>query len=121
MSWTEARDACVGQNAKLAEVKNAAENTFIKNTFGGDDWLGISRCYTDSTCLASTFGEAPWTNWESGNKPAIPPAQDYHDLRALIQSNGKWADEPKSAKHTYICEKSGNINGIHDQTIFITL
>ena len=121
MSWTEARDACVSQNAKLAEVKNAPENTFIKNTFGGDDWLGISRCYTDSTCLASTFGEAPWTNWESGNKPAIPPARDYNDLRALIQSNGKWADESKSAKHTYICEKSGNINGIHDQTIFITL
>ena len=108
-SWEEARRACVGQNAKLAEPISEAENTFIKDTFGGDDWLGISRCHADSTCLASSFDVAKWTNWQSGNNPQIPPLLQYNDLRALIQPDGQWADEPHTNEHTYICEKSSNV------------
>ena len=121
-SWEQATQACVvAQNAKLAEPNNEAENTFIKDTFGGDDWLGIYRCYGYTTCLASSFPVAKWTNWQSGNNPQIPPFLQYNDLKALIQPDGQWADEPPSNKHTYICEiSSGNVVYLI-KIIFITL
>ena len=112
-SWNEASSACARQDATLAQVaiRGLAENEFIKNKFGGGNWLGMSRCHTSSTCLLD-FSPALWTNWASGQpdkKPQYLPGQDNKDFAVMIQTDGTWADQPKLEKHPYICEKPGTV------------
>ena len=106
-TWNDATKACEVHEATLAEAKGEAENGFLKNTFGGDNWLGLSRCHRSSTCLLD-FSPALWTNWAPGQpdkRPQYPPGQRNKDFAVVIQANGKWADQPKIEERAYICKK----------------
>mgnify|MGYP002803851178 FL=1 len=106
-SWNDAKVSCEVQEATLAEVKGEAENKFVKDTFGGNNWLGLSRCHTSSTCLLD-FSPALWTNWAPGQPdklPQYPPGQRNKDFAVVIQASGEWTDQPKLEKRSYICKK----------------
>lgn len=100
--------ACEGKDATLAQVENQAENDFIKNEFGANNWLGISRCHSDDTCLLD-FSPAFYTNWAPGqpDKNPNPSGLENKDFAVLMLGDGKWADQPKSEKHSYVCKKPG--------------
>ena len=109
LSWTSAIAACEAEQAMLAEIKSQQENYFVANTYGGDNWLGISRCSTDSTCLLD-LSIAAFTNWAPGepdNRPQFPPGLPNEQFAAVIQADGTWADQAKLETRSYICKRPG--------------
>lgn len=108
-SWDLAISSCIDQDARLAEVQNQSENDFVKNKLKGNAWLGISRCHEQDSCLLD-YSPALWSNWAPGQpdkKPKILPGLKNKNFAVLMQEDGKWADDPKSEKHNYICKKPG--------------
>jgi hypothetical protein len=110
-SWNNAKKACEIHEATLAEPEDEEENNFLKNTFGGNNWLGLSRCHRRSTCRLDVTG-ALWTNWAPGQpdkRPQYPPGQRNKDFAVVIRGDGKWSDQPKLEKRDYICKKPGKV------------
>ena len=108
-SWKKAKAACYDQDATLSEPTDEDENNFLKNTFGGNNWLGLSRCHRASTCRLD-FASVTYTNWAPGQpdkSPQYPPGQRNKDFAVVIRGDGKWSDQPKLEKRPYICEKPG--------------
>ena len=111
-TWNRARDACANQETTLTEVKNEEENDFIKERFGGNNWLGLSRCHRSSTCLLD-YSSALYTNWATGEpnkKPQHPPGLKNKDFAVVIQADGTWKDQAKLETRPYICKKPGTVH-----------
>ena len=111
-NWNSARDACANQDTTLAEVKDKGENAFIKDSFGGNNWLGLSRCHRSSTCRLD-YSPALYTNWAPGEpnkQPQYPPGLKNKDFAVAIQADGTWTDQAKLETRPYICKKPGTVH-----------
>ena len=112
-SWGKARKSCMDKKiGDLVDVKNEAENTFVKEKFGGNNWLGLSGCGDSDlaikTCNLQSM-EINWKNFACGepdNRPKFRPNSENSDYAILNKADGKWEDKPKSETHSYICKKS---------------
>ena len=102
-TWTASQAIAVSMGGNLATVRNAAENSFIYDTFANfgsiprDLWIGLNDIADEGTFV-----------WASGEPVTyIPPgsaigtdfgAEDYvHIIRPGFPDSGAWNDFPDAA------------------------
>ena len=91
-TWTNAQEQAVAMGGNLVTIRNADENQYLVETFGGTEWLWIG--YNDAN-QEGTFtwisGESTtYTNW--GTTPQQPDNAFIDYCFMNFMSPGKWAD-----------------------------
>ena len=103
--WRKAAAVAEAVGGRLVTVEDAAENTWLLDTFGGVDgsprhlWIGLSDAKAEGE-YRWLDGTAPaWTNWAPGQPDdsplSSPDGEDYVRMygRHAWQGEGRWADE----------------------------
>lgn len=91
-TWTNSEAFAVTQSGHLAAVNDAAENSFLINTFGLNNalWIGLYRTAPNAPTFAWTNGDAvTYTNWAWGEPNNCCNGEDYTHTYA---SSGDWND-----------------------------
>jgi hypothetical protein len=96
-SWTAAETAANGLGGFLVTIDDAAENTFVLNTFAnaagsGRIWLGYTDQVTEATFLWTSGLTPGYTNWAVGE----PNNSGNEDYTHMYPGNGEWNDVPDS-------------------------
>ena len=111
VSWTTARDSCVGLSAYLVSINTQSENDFVaflsaglSNNQGDRTWLGLGPDYhaqNPKTWLDGTT--VSYTNWVDGEP------NNNNGNEGCIEMNwdgrGLWNDHDCNEEKQYICEK----------------
>ena len=90
-SWTDSESYAVSLGGHLVAVDDAAENTFLTNTWGSQMtlWIGLSRTAPNAPTFAWSNGQAvTFTNWAGGEPNNCCGGEDY----VHTYSNGQWND-----------------------------
>jgi hypothetical protein len=90
-SWTDSEAYAVSLGGHLVAVDNAAENTFLTNTWGSQMtlWIGLFRTTPNAPTFAWTNGQAvTYTNFAPGEPNNCCSGEDY----VHTYSNGTWND-----------------------------
>lgn len=90
-SWTNSEAFAVTQGGHLVAVNDAAENTFLNNTFGKNValWIGLSRTAPNAATFAWSNGDAvTYTNWAWGEPNNCCGGEDY----THTYTDGTWND-----------------------------
>ena len=93
-NWTDAEAFAVNVvGGHLVTINDAAENTFVLNTFAnaagsGRVWLGLNDAKTEDTFVWSSGETSAYTNWDPGE----PNNVDNEDYVAMYSANGRWVD-----------------------------
>lgn len=90
-SWTDSEAYAVSLGGHLVTVNDAAENTFLTNTWGAQQtlWLGLFRTSPNAPTFAWSSGQAvTYTNWAAGEPNNCCSGEDY----THTYGNGQWND-----------------------------
>lgn len=90
-TWTESEAYAVSLGGHLVAVNDAAENTFLTNTWGTQQslWLGLFRTSPNAATFAWTNGQAvTYTSWSAGEPNNCCSGEDY----THTYGNGTWND-----------------------------
>ncbi len=90
-TWTDSEAYAVSLGGHLVTVNDAAENTFLSTTWGGQQslWLGLFRTGSSPANFAWTSGQAvTYTNWAAGEPNNCCGGEDY----THTYGNGTWND-----------------------------
>ena len=104
MTWTEARDLAQQLGGNLVTVNDAAEETWLKQTFGEDQgfWLGINDVDAEGT-FEWVSGEAvTYTNWAAGEPNNGGGSQDFGWMN--YSPTKQWDDADAAAEYFGIIE-----------------
>jgi len=88
MTWTDARQACINMGGHLVTIANAAENTFVFNTWPSG-WIGFTDEAVEGQWRWVTGEPVTYTNWNFG-EPNNSNNEDY----AQFVTGGRWNDLP---------------------------
>ena len=100
-TWPNANIAAQANGGYLAEINDAAENTFLANILSLQKaWIGLNDANVEGSFVWSTNNPLTYTNWYPGQ----PNNKDnYQDYVAML-SNGLWNDEYNNLAMEYIME-----------------
>lgn len=90
-SWTDSEAYAVSVGGHLVAVDNAAENSFLMNTWGSQMtlWLGLFRTGPLASTFAWSNGQAvTYTNWANSEPNNCCGGEDY----THTYTNGQWND-----------------------------
>ncbi|MDB5338514.1 MAG: prkC 29 [Planctomycetaceae bacterium] len=112
LSWHEARQKCRDLGGRLADVRNASENTFLAGLAARSNvdtvWLGATDEVTEGRWLWSDGKEMKYQNWSVGGKqPNNKGNSEHYLIMTLKFATGEWHDQPAKPtqyKPGYICE-----------------
>jgi glucose/arabinose dehydrogenase len=112
-SWTDAQAEATSLGGNLVTINNAAEENWLKQTFGSSEqlWIGLTDRTTEGTFKWVNGETATYRNWNPGEPNnfnfggAVPEGEDY----AVINQGTQWNDIP----NTY----AGNVRGIIERNI----
>jgi hypothetical protein len=88
MLWTDAKQACISMGGHLVTLANAAEQTFVFNTWPSG-WIGFTDESVEGNFVWVTGEPVTYTNWNPG-EPNNAGNEDY----AQFVGGGKWNDLP---------------------------
>ena len=114
-SWEEAQAAAETLGGNLVTINAAAEEAFLKQTFGTAEafWIGINDSDTEGTFEWASGESVVYTNWAPGEPNDFGSGQDYGYLNAT--SSKQWDDSSGDARFKGIVEIGGD-NGSDDVT-----
>ncbi|MBE6908984.1 MAG: hypothetical protein E7474_05205 [Ruminococcaceae bacterium] len=114
LTWTEARDYCIGLGGHLVTVTSAEEENFLKNQYlkvsGGDagPWLGA---YSDGAFGGNRYDwrwvtdeEWSYENWDAGEPSNSHGTEWYAHFWKEMLWNDVAEDDPKNSQYGFICE-----------------
>jgi len=90
-TWGQSETAAAALGGHLVTINNAAENTWVRATFGGarDLWLGFNDSAVEGQ-FSWTNGETPgYTNWRAGEPNNSGAGEDY---AYMVGASGLWND-----------------------------
>ncbi len=99
-SWTESEAAAVALGGHLVTINDAAEQTWVFNTFANyagtrrDLWLGISDAAVEGVMAWASGEPVTYTNWDP-NEPNNLGGEDYGHIWGAFDSLGRdglWND-----------------------------
>ena len=120
LDWANARAQAQAWGADLATINNAAENTFVADTFKGSDpnisnrdhykWIGLNDKAAEGTWQWASGEPVAYTNWHS---PA-EPSGDGDTVNMFFNTQdtaryAKWNDLPEDQALYAIAEKAGRV------------
>jgi hypothetical protein len=102
-TWTAAEAEALSLGGHLATINDAAENTFVFDTFTANGtidrslWIGLNDVAVEGTFVWTSGEPLAYTNWNTGEPNGITgPGEDY--VYILLPSAGpaagKWNDNP---------------------------
>lgn len=93
----------------LVTINDAAENTFIANTFGGDRavWLGFTDAAEEGTFVWVTGEPFTHTNWlppdeHQGGEPSNGGGVIPQNFGVMVTPDGDWDDGWNSGSWVYV-------------------
>jgi Ca2+-binding RTX toxin-like protein len=94
-SWEKAQAEARLLGGNLVTINDAAEQTWLYNTFGNNQslWIGFTDKYTEGTWQWINGEPVTYTNWQAGrpdNAPWEPEGQDYGVMS--WRGNPQWDD-----------------------------
>ncbi|XP_053376685.1 macrophage mannose receptor 1-like [Mercenaria mercenaria] len=106
-SWTSAQTLCRNDGGNLAEITDAAENSFLvhlRNNYSDTDaWIGLRKANNKDTYTWVSSGKDPiFTYWASGQPNLAATLEGCVE----IWWAGKWNDLQCGTKRPYFCERS---------------
>jgi hypothetical protein len=91
LDWQDARTACQNHGAgfDLVSIDDAAENTFVRNTYvtGDPAWTGLNDIATENTFVWANGSTATYRNWQ-----LIEPNDWDRDCAKLLRDPGTLGD-----------------------------
>lgn len=95
-TWTQGEAFSVSQGGHLATVNDAAEQTFLWNTFGPlrtniGLWIGFNDQASEGNFVWSS-GEAPGFTFWGGGEPNNSGNEDFASLDERFNGGGGWND-----------------------------
>ena len=93
-NWTDSEAEAVTLGGHLVTVNDAAENTWVVDTFGNFDgsrrhlWIGFSDQTVEGDFVWASGELATYTNWSAGN----PDNTNDEDYTYMIPDTGLWND-----------------------------
>ena len=91
MIWTDAKQACINMGGHLVTIADAAEQTFVFNTWPSG-WIGFNDEASEGNFVWVTGEPVTYTNWNPG-EPNNAGNEDY----AQFVGGGKWNDLPNTS------------------------
>ena len=93
LTWEEAQSRAEALGGNLATVNSAAEEQWIKETFGDDEglWIGISDRNQEGVFEWASGEAVGYTNWAAGEPDDYAGTQDYGTLN--YGDARQWNDE----------------------------
>ena len=93
-NWSQAEAAAIGLGGHLVSISDAAENSFVLNTFAnapgsGPVWLGLTDQASEGSFAYTNGDEFGYSNWESGEPNNAGGNEHYV---AMYSGNGRWVD-----------------------------
>ncbi len=96
-TWTNAEGTAVALGGHLATVNDAAENTWIQNTWQNyqgtphDLWIGFNDAAVEGTFVWADGTPVSYTNWDPGEPNNALTGEDYTNMRR-DNLTGNWND-----------------------------
>jgi glucose/arabinose dehydrogenase len=113
-SWTQAQVEATSLGGNLVTINNAAEEDWLKQTFGTSQrlWIGLTDRTTEGKFEWVNGETATYRNWNPGEPNdykfggAVPAGEDY----VAMNQGGKWNDLPNSYGGSFrgIIERNAN-------------
>jgi hypothetical protein len=102
MNWTDAKNYCVSQGARLANINNSTQNTSLHSLLdvGSSAWVGANDISSEGTWLWHNGGALSYTNWASGE----PNNSGGEDCGLMYESTAQWNDAGCSSTYKFVCE-----------------
>jgi hypothetical protein len=103
LSWTDADLLAQANGGHLATVRDAAENTWLANTFAtGLEclWIGLNDAQVESSFVWASGEPVVFTNWASGEPTNGQGIEDWCHLSlpwSGTQLAAQWNDSPNGA------------------------
>ena len=98
MTWTAAKAACENMGGHLVTMSNAAENSFVFNTWPSG-WIGLTDEVTEGVWRWVTGETYSYSSWNPG-EPNNAGNEDY----IQFVGGGKWNDLPNNVSLPYVLE-----------------
>ncbi len=127
MTWEDAESEAVNTwGAHLATLRSAAEETWLQNTFGTDEWLWIGmHQHPDHAGYSEPRGGWEWssgeeviyTNWYPGEPNGTLPGENYAAINYCTQGcpyPDGWFDDYSWTESRGIIERRASI---HDESV----
>ncbi len=102
MNWTLARDYCVAQGARLANIANSTQNLSLQTVIpaGGSAWIGANDIAVEGSWVWLNEGQLVYSNWRSGE----PNNSGNEDCARFREWDGLWNDWKCGNKSSFVCE-----------------
>ena len=105
-SWTDAEAKCQSLGGHLVTINDAAENTFVFNTFTanvGDRagiWIGLNDVAVEGTFVWSSGESSTYTNFGPREPNNAAASEDYVHIfwKSDSRPNGSWNDAPGAVR-----------------------
>jgi hypothetical protein len=105
-TWTNANNAAVAAGGQLATVRNASQNTWLRNAVTaagvGGFLLGFNDVTNEGSFGWSGGAEVTYTNWAAGE-----PNNSGNEDATQMLSNGMWNDVSVGTNLRYVIEIGG--------------
>jgi len=102
MTWQQAQNLAALEGGHLATVRSSAENSWLRQTFSPEYWIGFNDSAVEGQWLWSSGENSTYSNWASGS-PNNNGNEDY----AIVYLNGSWDDRNQAATYHGVVELPG--------------
>ena len=93
-TWTEAEAAAVELGGNLVTINDAAEDVWVRETFGDSNqfglWTGLNDQQTEGEFVWTSGEPVTYTNWASGQPDNYNGEEDF--VMLYTDDGGRWAD-----------------------------
>lgn len=97
LAFQSARNSCLTQGAELVKISSEEENAFVRNSVGGEAWIGLEKAQ-DGSFYWKDGSALSFTKWKGG----LPGS----DSCVVMEVNGTWRNSVCSfTPGKYICEQ----------------
>ena len=100
MTWTAARDYCIGLGGHLVTIGSAAEDSFVRGLSQSDRWIRLTDEAVEGTFVWVTGEPLIYTNWTAGEPNNGGGIEDYVEMGATLG----WNDLLGSNTLGFVCE-----------------
>lgn len=101
ISWTDARAACLADEADLVVINGPEENTYVFSLLQRDTWIGLMRVGPGDAFEWVDGQPVSYDNWAFPEPNDVGGDEDYGEFADA----GEWADVADSDPNNgYICE-----------------
>jgi glucose/arabinose dehydrogenase len=107
LTWEQAQAEARSRGGNLVTINNAAEETWLKQTFGTTTkfWIGINDRVTEGQFVWASGEAVTYTNWAPGEPNNWQGNQDFGVMN--FGSSRRWDDDSPTALFRGIIEISG--------------